>query len=190
MLEADIEAVLVWSNNEQRTPSNKQKTDFTVKVRLPKGTQLNFYGLSVGYCASTVAIERENWVRDSIDVCLGDADKDGMFDTIGYRYDAGSKTVIKHKVIATKMVMPFYSVSPEQQQRFFKSELLYQGISNNTINILYREYANDMARPAFFQNLSYNLEGKSSTIIRFKDASFEIIKADNNGMSYKVLQGL
>ncbi|GHS86746.1 hypothetical protein FACS189487_01590 [Campylobacterota bacterium] len=187
VLETDVEAVLAWRDNDQSTPSNT-KTDYKVKVRLPKGIQLNFNGSSRGYCALVSVIERENWRRDSIDVCLSDADKDGMFDTIGYMHNTQSKTAIKHNVITTKTVTPF--VSSGQQQRFLKSELLYQGISNNTINVLYREYANDMARPAFFQNLSYSLEGKSSTIIRFKDASFEIIKADNNGMSYKVLQGL
>lgn len=70
----------------------------------------------------------------------------------------------------------------------FKRELVYSGVSQNTISILYREFSNDMARPAFSQDLKYDLtQGKE---IGFKGARFEVIKANNTGIVYKVLKPL
>lgn len=69
-----------------------------------------------------------------------------------------------------------------------KKELIYTGVSKNIISILYREYQNDMARPAFSQELKYDLgEGRT---IGFKGARFEVIKATNLGITYRVLKHL
>ena len=70
----------------------------------------------------------------------------------------------------------------------FKRELVYSGVSQNTISILYREFSDNMARPAFSQDLKYDLsQGKE---IGFKGARFEVIKASNTGIVYKVLKAL
>lgn len=69
-----------------------------------------------------------------------------------------------------------------------KKELIYTGVSKNIISILYREYQNDMARPAFSQELKYDLgEGR---VIGFKGARFEVLKATNLGITYRVLKHL
>ena len=70
----------------------------------------------------------------------------------------------------------------------FKRELVYSGVSQNTISILYREFSDNMARPAFSQDLKYDLsQGKE---IGFKGARFEVTKASNTGIVYKVLKAL
>ena len=70
----------------------------------------------------------------------------------------------------------------------FKRELIYAGISQNTISILYREFVDNMARPAFSQELKYDIsQGKE---IGYKSARFEIIKATNTELTYKVLKPL
>ena len=70
----------------------------------------------------------------------------------------------------------------------FKRELVYGGISQNTITILYREFADGTARPAFSQEIKYDLrEGK---VIGYKGARFEVSSASNTGIVYKVLQQL
>lgn len=70
----------------------------------------------------------------------------------------------------------------------FIRELIYTGISKNVISIVYREYSNDLARPAFSQELKYDLgEG---FVIGYKGARFEVIKATNTGITYKVLKQL
>lgn len=75
---------------------------------------------------------------------------------------------------------PVISVSADNH----KKELIYTGVSKNVITVLYREYQNDLARPAFSQELKYDLgEGRT---IGFKGARFEVINATNLGITYKV----
>ena len=70
----------------------------------------------------------------------------------------------------------------------FKKELVYTGVSKNVITVLYREYSEGIARPAFTQELKYDLsEGK---IVGFKGARFEVIKATNTGLTYKAISHL
>jgi hypothetical protein len=45
-----------------------------------------------------------------------------------------------------------------------------------------------MARPAFSQELKYDLA--QGTAIGYKGARFEVIRANNTGISYKVLKSL
>lgn len=68
----------------------------------------------------------------------------------------------------------------------FKYELLYQGLTNKSLRLSYREYSNDMARPAFFQDVSYDV-ASFPTIIAFKNVKIEVLNASNNGLTYKVL---
>jgi len=70
----------------------------------------------------------------------------------------------------------------------FKRELVYGGVSENTIAILYREFVNDMARPAFSQELKYDLS--KGDVIGYRGARFQVIKVTNTGIRYKVLAHL
>jgi len=67
----------------------------------------------------------------------------------------------------------------------FKKELIYSGKSGDTVNISYREYGDDYARPAFAQELKYDL--KSSKEIRFQNYRFSVLSADNSSIKFKVL---
>ena len=70
----------------------------------------------------------------------------------------------------------------------FKQELVYTGVSKNVITIVYREYVNDFARPAFSTELKYDLaEGDT---IGYKGSRFQVLKATNIGVDYKVLKHL
>ena len=68
----------------------------------------------------------------------------------------------------------------------FHQTLLYNGRVDNKINIGYREFSNDMARPAFNNDVEYDLS--ASTLIGYKGASIEIISADNSSITYRVLR--
>lgn len=70
----------------------------------------------------------------------------------------------------------------------FRQELIYSGVSQGTITIEYREFTNDMARPAFSQTLRYDLnEGRE---IGFRGARLEILEANNISVRYRVIQPL
>ena len=67
----------------------------------------------------------------------------------------------------------------------FAVELIYSGMIYNTVRIAYREFVDDMARPAFSQELTYNLD-KSRSIV-FRTIELEIIEATNSYLSFKIL---
>ena len=71
------------------------------------------------------------------------------------------------------------------ERGFSNYEIIYTGISGNTISLLYREFTpNDLARPSFFQNLQYDLS--KSKEIQFKNISILIKSADNRKIVYSV----
>lgn len=81
-----------------------------------------------------------------------------------------------------------YTTSDKWSEGSFKRELVYSGVSQNTITILYREYQENIARPAFSQELKYDLaQGKT---IGYKGARFEVLKATNTDIVYKVVKAI
>lgn len=68
----------------------------------------------------------------------------------------------------------------------FTKELIYGGVSQNTIAISYREFSDNTARPAFTQDLKYDLS--QGDTIGFRGARFQIIKATNITLRYKVIK--
>lgn len=68
----------------------------------------------------------------------------------------------------------------------FKKEFIYNGKSGNTIKFSYREYLEDLARPAYTQDLQYDLA--ESSVIGFKGLRIEVIKATNTNLVYKVIK--
>jgi RNA binding exosome subunit len=69
----------------------------------------------------------------------------------------------------------------------FQQTLLYNGRIGNRITFGYREFSNNAARPAFSNNVDYDIT--ESTIVGYKGARIEIIKATNTEITYKVLSG-
>lgn len=76
----------------------------------------------------------------------------------------------------------------EQSPNNFRRELVYTGRSGGTLSLLYREFKDDMARPAFSQALQYDIS--SDPVIGYQGARFRVISADNTGITYEVLASL
>lgn len=68
-------------------------------------------------------------------------------------------------------------------------EILFSGYSQGTLRATYREFVNDMARPAFSQEATYDFVPGAPTKISFKGAQIEVLDANNNEIRYKVLRG-
>jgi hypothetical protein len=67
----------------------------------------------------------------------------------------------------------------------FYQELIYNGRTGDVVRFLYREFANDLARPAFSQDVQYDLrEGRT---VGFKGARIEVLDATNVNITYRVL---
>ncbi len=71
-------------------------------------------------------------------------------------------------------------------QECYKQEFIYNGKVNNHLKFIYREYVKDMARPAFFQELQYDLE--EGNIVGFKGLRIEVEEVTNTKIKYKVLK--
>jgi hypothetical protein len=68
---------------------------------------------------------------------------------------------------------------------FVRKELIYSGKSGNVIDVSYKEFRGNMAAPAFYQNLKYDMS--ESRIIRFQNFTIEIVSANNQKITYKVV---
>ena len=113
-------------------------------------------------------------------ICLLDIDKKNIF----------SHYVIKNESQIFPLDKPFaYKPSSDKvSQDSFKYQALYQGKIGNKIKISFREFSNDMSRPAFTQDIEYELEGNKPTIIGFKGLRIEVIKASNQNITYSVIK--
>lgn len=68
----------------------------------------------------------------------------------------------------------------------FQQTLIYSGRVGDKINIGYREFSNNTARPAFNNDVEYDLS--TSPIIGYKGAVIEVINADNSSITYKLIR--
>ena len=66
----------------------------------------------------------------------------------------------------------------------FRAEIIYSGIAGNTMRAVYREYVNDLARPAFTQELQYDLSQSKS--FNYKSVSVDVLNATNSYVEYRV----
>lgn len=78
------------------------------------------------------------------------------------------------------------SQKPIQSKNSFQQTLIYSGIDGNKINIGYREFSSNIARPAFNNDVEYYL--KKSKIIGYKGAKIEVIDATNESIKYRVIR--
>lgn len=91
-----------------------------------------------------------------------------------YHSQVGSKP---HDISRTKRMV----VSDDS----FQQTLIYSGKVGAKIKLGYREFSNNLARPAFNNDVDYDLN--ESKIIGYKGAQIEILEANNNFIRYKVL---
>lgn len=68
----------------------------------------------------------------------------------------------------------------------FQQTLIYSGKVGNKINISYREFSGSMARPAFSNDVEYDLS--ESKTIGYKGAEIEVIEATNRNIRYRVIK--
>ncbi len=66
----------------------------------------------------------------------------------------------------------------------YKQELIYSGLSEDTVKFSCREYKNEMPRPVFTQDLTYDIA--SSREIAYQDLRIEILYATESTISFFV----
>jgi hypothetical protein len=125
-------------------------------------------------------------------VCLADRNGNGRFDA--WRSPEGPEARQKWGKLQPEVgysagePLPIQGGPPAGSG--FRYELLYQGVSGNVVRLLYREYIDDMMRPAFQQDLTYTLAEEGPTEVSFRGSRLRIHTANNNSIKYELLSGL
>lgn len=112
--------------------------------------------------------------------CLVDTDDDGRFDKVIYSSDGFSKTVDP----AAPYHRGIVEVSGDGGENF-RRVLIYSGVSGGALRLSYREFSNDMARPAFTEELTIPLGNTFPQEIAVKNYRFSIEAIDGIGIHYK-----
>ena len=69
----------------------------------------------------------------------------------------------------------------------FRKVIIYSGVGDGIIKFSYREFTNDMARPAFTEELTLPLGKSFPQDIAIKDQVFTLISVDGMGLTYQRL---
>lgn len=75
---------------------------------------------------------------------------------------------------------------PVLSQDSFQQTLIYNGKVGTKINVGYREFSNSTARPAFNNNVEYDLNESSN--IGYKGAEMEIVEATNQHIKFRLIR--
>lgn len=129
-------------------------------------------------------LSRMKWLGMKIDVVAGIyVYDDGQPAEVFWYNTAGAPVRYAARGIAYTM-----STSPKVGPTAFKRELVYSGVSGGVVRLSYREFSGDLARPAFTQELTYDLADGDE--IGFRGARFRVLKATNVSIRYVVVKPL
>lgn len=149
-------------------------------VELPAGTPLAIIRAKrVKACQSRTNF---NWLN-----CVIDTDDDGRFDRVSFNDVAGAKD-ISPPVPYTKQPVRM-GVDPRfGEGDDFKRVYVFTGASGNTLTVSYREFMNDLARPAFTESLTIPLASIFPQTVALKNRVFEIVGIDGMGLRYRLVK--
>lgn len=117
--------------------------------------------------------------------CLADSTGSGAFDRVAF---AHTTAVYPLAAPVPYEVETFDTVTVDQDK--FHIDVLYQGMSKGEVKVSYREFINDMARPAFDQDVSYELDADGTAVIAFKGMRIKVLKATGQNIRYILEQPL
>lgn len=112
--------------------------------------------------------------------CFLDDDGDGRFD----RQAKDEVTMaLKMKVPAPYTKQPLSVVGKDS----FRYTILYQGATSDTVRFSYREFKDDMARPAFTEDLTIPRESFPQMAM-LKNVQVEILGLTGMGLKYRIVK--
>jgi hypothetical protein len=117
--------------------------------------------------------------------CVIDANNDGAIDRVSFNDVGGAKDV--NPPVPYELAPVQVSPNPRLGEGDdFKKELVFTGATADTITISYREYVNDLARPAFTEQLTVPLSKSFPQEIAVKGHVFSLSSLDGMGLHYTV----
>ncbi len=155
--------------------AGKNRVVFASGDRLPLWGSVN-PKLYVLFCDDTNAsIRRPNGKTGG--ACMVDNEFDYRFDEVTTGFASG-------QALSTPVA---YRLQPRTIKAVrFRSELIFLGVSNNVLRLGYREYVNELVRPAFNTELTYDLAAKGPTTFRYKSIEISVLSVSNMGVRYRI----
>jgi hypothetical protein len=122
-----------------------------------------------------------NMMNQTGGACLTDRDRDGNFDSVSAQSIMGTTKLLKEPVPYTVTGVPEGFGENNHQV-----VLIYQGAAAGTLRLSYREFSNDMARPAFTEELSFPIEGTYPQTITWRDTRITLLGLGGDGLRYRI----
>lgn len=159
---------------------NFQISGGVVTIPIARGERLPVFGQrDVDGVAYTVVRKGEFGIQVAPDGSVGPGVINGLGTDIqvvmAYRFSTSSPTARFRRVVDTRS---------QRTPTGSNFEIVFNGIDGQAMRFQYREYtANDMARPAFFQELSYPLGTRT---LRFREMVINVAAIDAQQIRYTV----
>lgn len=171
-LEADVQAAL----------------DNGFKLALKRGNQADVMArpgqdANMVCFPTTAGAFKSFFAGGTVIACLVDADNDLTFDHAefaGYakRYPLSAPTPYTVKVSETRSV----------DQDSLQVQVLYQGLSKGEVRFSFREFKDGLARPAFTQDIAYELRPDGRAEVGFKGMRMVVTAASSTQVQYVLEQ--
>lgn len=116
--------------------------------------------------------------------CFADSNKDGLFDMVQV---APENTWIARPL---SPLLPYKKMDiPAPHRGSYKYEIAYDGYSNQTLHLSYREYrGKSLERPSYTQQVKYEVKVFPDILV-FRNVNIEILNANNEEIQYKMIRG-
>lgn len=121
----------------------------------------------------------ETFLQGLYDACLYDDDGDGDFDRYGANEVQGGK-----KLSTPIAYKPSEFINPTSGS--LKQTVIYLGSTKDSLRLSYREFVNDMARPAFTEEYTFPLSSTFPQPVGFKGVKLMVTAIDGEGLHYSV----
>lgn len=116
--------------------------------------------------------------------CLHDRDGDGAYEIASYQPSA-----VRFFINLPTPVTASESPTVVKNSDSYRFELLYEGHDGSGLKLRYREYFDDMARPAFTQEATYPI-GAMPMKVKFKNAEIDVLELLPSELRYVLRSGL
>ena len=118
---------------------------------------------------------------DQRSACLTDTGHHGSFDTVSADSIIGSKRALSDPIPYTLDRVPEnYGANNHQ------SVLIYLGAAGGVLRLSYREFSNDMARPAYTEDLTFPITGTYPQTVTWRDTKITLLGLSDGGLRYRV----
>lgn len=162
-------------------------------IRLDKDVKIGLFGaytLRHGYYVKTGDNGKMEFYQPSQTPDGGRIDKAALSDP----YQSAAAYISSNKVCVITVFNAYVCektddfvrvTKPMPTDDSFQQTLIYSGKVGQKIKVGYREFSGNVARPAFSNDVDYDLD--ESRVVGYKGARLEIIEATNDHITYRVI---